>query len=60
MFGFNIANFTIGSYTYNVKLEDRIPYIYYKESADAIMILDKKSDMESQNIILPPEVRVSL
>lgn len=60
LFGFNIGNFTIGSYTYNVKLEDRIPYIYYKEIADAVMILDKKSEIELTDFTLPNEIRENL
>jgi hypothetical protein len=57
MYGFNISNLTISSYTYNIKLEEKLPYIFYKESADAIMILDKKSDMDTDKIELDPEVR---
>ena len=60
LFGYNIGNFTIGSYTYDVKLEERIPYIYYKESADALMILDKKSEFDVDRIQLSQEIRESM
>jgi hypothetical protein len=59
-YGFNIANFTIGAYTYNFKFEDKIPYVYYKESADTVMILDKKSNFEYSLMTLPDNVRTDM
>lgn len=58
-FGFNIQSMNIGCYSHNIKLEYFIPYIFYKESANTVMMIDKKSSIEKVKIPAEPEVMSS-
>lgn len=51
-YGFNIASLLLGCYEYNIKLEQFIPYLFYKESANTVFIIDKKTTIEKTKVEL--------
>lgn len=49
-FGFNIQSLNIGCYSHNIKLEQFIPYMFFKESANTVLLLDKDTSIEKEKM----------